>query len=424
MKIININIVLLFLCAFLNSLHAAPLKLLAIGDSLSDEYFYQTPYSAPDNNPSVANVKNWVELLVQHRTTTFSMGTFSNSYLDLRIAGNQFNFSIPGSRAVDWKTDLNKTYTPAEQLVPENQLKILTRTNLLSSLPSVNAVIIFLGANDLNLANTDAQNEVIRQNIIGVHTYVRSKAPANIPIIIATVPDTGVTPLRKIADPTQAATARQRVVTLNSNIASLSSLPNTYIARIDLAVDRALDNPLHINGTPLQYLPNPQNPPLHLFCKDGFHASTVSQAFIANEILKAINTFATTPVPLFTNREILQTILSQNPDQPYLDWAGSAGSMTANPDGDSSPNLVEFLLDSNPNLSDGGFTFLSNGTASYTPSAAALRFADLTVQQSTTLQNDWTDVPAENIQVLPSGAVNITPSGSKRFYRFSTSPKP
>ncbi len=401
-------------------LHAAPFRLLAIGDSLTEEYRYEIPFSAPDSNPSVANAKNWVELLHARRPSAFTMGSSTaslGSYFDYRNAGYEYNYGVPGFKAARWDELLLST--------PFDFLDINTKVELTGDLSAVNAVLIFLGGNDLSLTNSDAQHDAIRQSIVRIHSYVRANAPANLPIIIATLPDIGATPAEKLSDPAVASAARRRVATLNASIAEMRLLPNTYIARVDAVTDRIFDQqPFHLNGTVFSSAPHPENPPLHLFCKDGFHAGTVIQALIANEILKAINTFAATPIPLLTNREILADILAQNPDQPYLDWASGAGGFLDNPDNDPNPDLIEFLLGTNPAQADPGFTFLPNGTASYTPSAEALRFADLSILQSATLNNDWIPVPAQNIQTLPNGTIHLIPSAPKLFYKFAATPKP
>lgn len=396
-------------------LHAAPFRLLAIGDSLTEEYRFEAPFSAPDSDPFVANVKNWVELLHDHRPLDFSMGEYQSSlgsYLDYRNAGYEYNYGVPSLKAERWDEILNA--------ISFKIFDINTRLELKGDLASVDAVLIFLGGNDLSLTNGDAQHDLIRQSIVRIHGWVRANAPAGMPIIVATVPDIGATPYEKIPDPTQAFAARQRVATLNANIMAMGTLPNTHIARIDSFTDRLYDQqPFHINGTVFSYPPSPENPPLHLFCKDGFHPGTASHALIANEILRAINSFAAHPIPQFTNREILANILARNPDQPLIDYLGGAGD-----DGDDMPGLIEFLLGTNPTQADSGLTFSTTGIASYTPSATALRFADLSILQSATLRNDWMPVPAENIQTLPNGTVNIIPSAPKLFYKFAATPKP
>lgn len=419
-RIIPRTLALAFVLLLASHLTAAPFRLLAIGDSLTEEYRFELPFSAPDSNPTNANVKNWVEMLHQHRSADFSMGNYEPSvfnYLDYRNAGYEYNYGVPGFTAKKWDMVL---YDPGFLTLEYN-----TRRELSRDLSSVNAVLIFVGGNDLSLYNSDAKNNEIRIYISRIHDYVRANAPANLPIIIATVPDIGATPAEALPEP-DATAARQRVATLNANIiADLGSRSDSYIARIDALTDRIFDQvPFHLNGTEFIYPPDDQNPPLQIFCKDGFHPGDVGQALIANEILKAINQFAETPIPLFTNREILTAILAQNPDQPFLDWAGSAGGQLENPDNDPLPNLLEYLLGTSPTQPNPAFTFLPEGAATFSPSADAVRFADLTVLQSATLTDDWTPVPQSNLFTLPDGSMKIIPTAPKLFYKFQATPKP
>lgn len=397
-------------------LAAAPFRLLAIGDSLTEEYASEFPFSAPASAPSNPNTKNWVELLNTMRTANFTMGNRAapfGGYADLRQGGYEYNYGIPGYKAQDW---VDLLYNPGT-----NTSKLATRAALNGDLGAVDAVIIFVGGNDLSLANSDVKNDEIRVFIGQIHDYVRANSPANLPIIVATVPDVGATPLKRLSDPTAAALARQRVATLNANIINdLGSRPHTYIARIDRLTDRIFDQvPLQMNGTEFIYAPDPENPPLHIFCKDGFHPSTSGQAIITNEILTTINSFAATPISLFANREILGNILGQNPDQPLLTYLAGAGD-----DGDGLPALLEFLLGTDPRAPSNPFAFSQDGAASYRPSPSALRFADLNVLQSETLINDWVPVPAGNIQTLSDGTRKIIPSAAKLFYKFEAIPKP
>lgn len=417
--------------ALATCLHAAQFRLLTIGDSLTEEYRFEIPFSAPNSNPTEANVKNWVELLIANRGAAFSMGGYEASagnYADYRNAGYEYNYGVPGFKAERWDEVLYRQYSFSDLLNPENALAASTRFELKGDLSSVNAVLIFVGGNDLSLANGDAKNDEIRVFIGRIHDYVRANAPVDLPIIIATVPDIGATPAEKLPIPATAAIARHRVSTLNANIAALGSRANTYVARIDAITDRVFDQiPFHINGTHFTYFDSVtgrENPPLHLFCKDGFHPGMAAQALIANEILKAINQFAPTPIPLFTNREILSTILGQNPDQPYLDYVGGSGGMLENPDGDTLPNLVEYLLATSPAQSNPAFSFLPGGAATFTPSPTAQRFADLTVLQSATLLDDWVPVPEASLQSFPDGSMKILPTATKIFYKFKATPKP
>lgn len=75
---------------------AAPLKVLSIGDSLTEEYRFETPFSAPESAPGVpgleANTKNWVEIVSARRGEWLSFGSYDPnllSYPDFRNGGVQ-----------------------------------------------------------------------------------------------------------------------------------------------------------------------------------------------------------------------------------------------------------------------------------------------------------------------------------------------
>lgn len=409
-----------------SSAHSAPLRLLAIGDSQTEEYRFETPFSAPDSDPFVANTNNWVELLHAHRSVDFTMGGYEPSlgnYADYRNAGYEYNYGVPGFTAERWEEVLYREYSLSELFDPENALAISTRVELTGDLSSVDAVLIYIGGNDLSLDNDDAKNDEIRVFIGRIHDYVRNNAPANLPIIVATVPDIGATPIEQISDPTEAAAARARVATLNANIiADLGSRANTTIARIDLITDRVFDQvPLQINGTEFIYQPDPENPPLHFFCKLGFHPATAGQALIANEILAAVNTFAATPIAPFTNREILTILPGIDPDQPLIDYIAGTPD-----DGDGLPDLLEYLLGKDPATPEPAFTFATDGSATYTPNSAALDYATLTPMETNKLDGIWNPIPTNRITTAPGGSITILPDPTqpKLFYTLEGLPNP
>jgi hypothetical protein len=44
-----------------------------------------------------------------------------------------------------------------------------------------------------------------------------------------------------------------------------------------------------LNGTVFSLVPHPENPPTHMFCKDGFHPATLGQALIAGLAVQSIS---------------------------------------------------------------------------------------------------------------------------------------
>ena len=416
---------------------AAPLRVLAIGDSLTEEYAFELPFSAPDSAPLAANVENWPETLSARRAAWFTLGSYSSSplsYPDLRDGGYKYNYGIPGFRTQDWIAVCQSTISDIFSGDLVTALRYPTQLALLRHLNEVNVVVIFLGGNDLKSNYTGIFNDpqpppLLAQavsNIAYIHDYVRSHAAA-LPIIIATVPDIGATAgvSATYTDPAKRARARARIAATNASIIAMAAIRGATVARIDTVTDRIFDQvPMDLNGTDFIYAPSPQNSPRPVFCKDGFHPATMVQALIADQLVDALNRATASSIPRLDNREILGPVLGLNPDQPYLDWAGGAGGFYENPDGDGLPNLAEFVLATPPTIAGSPFVFETGGRMHFATSAAAQQFAAITVEESTTLI-EWQPVPAARIAVAPDGVWQISPPAAARaFYRLAVRPMP
>ena len=91
----------LLLCV-LSSPLTAQLKVMTIGDSLTEEYYFEFIFSAPSSTPFLgfANTKNWVEILAEERSSDLDFGNYEEellSYSDYRNGGYQYNFGVPGT---------------------------------------------------------------------------------------------------------------------------------------------------------------------------------------------------------------------------------------------------------------------------------------------------------------------------------------
>ncbi|NQX02938.1 SGNH/GDSL hydrolase family protein [bacterium] len=414
-------------------LGAAPLKVLAIGDSLTEEYAFELPFSAPDSAPSAANTRNWPEILSARRAASITFGSYNPSllsYIDLRNGGYQYNYGVPSFRTADWIAVCQTTFS----FDPVVLLRYFTKDALLGHLGEVQAVILFLGGNDLNSQYSAIFNDLQAPAVLGqvvanlafLHDYVRSRA-AGLPIIIATVPDIGATAdvAGKFTDPAKRTRARERIAAMNASLIVMAGARGATVARIDSVTDLVFDQtPVHLNGTEFSAGPHPENPPQVLFCKDGFHPATMAQALIADQLIDALNRATGAGIPRLSHREILGSVLGLNPDQPFLDWAGGNGGFFADPDGDGLPNLAEFVLASAPTTAGSPFAFESGGMMNFATSAGALRFASLVVEESVTLDG-WNPVPAARIQVTPDGVWRIAPvTASRAFYRMAVTARP
>jgi lysophospholipase L1-like esterase len=417
--------------------HATALRVLAIGDSMTEEYAFELPFSAPDSNPLAANTRNWPDLLASHRAAWITLGSYGSSmlsYQDLRNGGYEFNYGVPGFKSWDWSAVCESTIADILSGDLIISLRFPTKLALINDLAKVDAVIIFLGGNDLKSNYTgiyqDPQPPALLAaavtNIATIHDFVRSRA-ATLPIIIATVPDIGATPevAGKYTDPVRRLQARARIAAMNASLSAMATARGATVARIDDLTDRVFDQvPLHLNGTAFIYPPSPDNSPRPIFCKDGFHPATMAQALIADILVDALNRATAGTIPRLTNREILGPILGLNPDQPYLDWAAGAGGFLANPDGDGLPNLTEFVMATSPLQANSPFEFESSGLMRFTPSVQAQQFASLALEESPTLAT-WLPVPGTRINVDTDGTWQIAPSPATRtFYRLAVTPRP
>ncbi len=418
---------------------AAPLRILAIGDSLSEEYTFEVPFSAPASDPFDSNERNWPELFRKFRPNDATLGPYlSNlgSYPDVRDGGHRYNFGVPGYTTSDWIDVLNQSsYNPFTDNAQEF-LWYLSRRALIDQLPDVQVVVIFLGGNDLkqdyggiyNNAKSLAFYDRITSRLGRIHDFVRTRHPL-LPIIICTIPNVGATPdiQLRYRDPVKTAGARARIDTLNQTIIDLAARKTfTGVARIDHLTDRIFDEvPFQLNGTVFTLGGDPENPPDHLFCRDDFHPATVAQALIANEIIAAVNPLAGTSIPLFSNREIFENLLGLNPDQPYFDWLAIhplvKTAMDSDPDHDGFPNIVEMALGTLPDRISSPLTgaWSPFSSLAWTPDPVAARYVELQLEESTDLVH-WQLVPAIR---LSGSSATPDPAMPTSFARLRASPR-
>ena len=354
---------------------AVPQKILVLGDSQSEEYVFEVPFSAPDSDPTHANISNWVEILSAERGSgavfnEVSFGNYDGSYLaypDLRDGGYAFNWGVPGFTTSDWVSVRNQDSLPFPPTGSE-AVAYASRIRIVDQLEGdVGWAVIFCGGNDVNGdygdyykgTVTNATLDGIRYNLKKLILFIKSTNPA-VKIVLVNVPDVGVTPNvftdPNHLDPAKRATATAKIALLNNWLAALAASEN--VALVDyfgltrqIAPTFEPGDFFYLNGTAFHKAADPENPPNYLFAKDGFHPSTVAQALVANLILDAMNDRYGTNFTLLPNREILSDVLGLDPDQPFLDWKsahGVTGTAAADPDHDGVPLLVEFACGLDP----------------------------------------------------------------------------
>ncbi len=311
---------------FAASLPAAPQNVLVLGDSLSEEYAFELPFSAPDSDPFRANLRNWIELLAATRPAEISFGSYDGNlaaYPDYRDGGHAYNWAVPGFKTTDLVEFINPPLLPRDEL---ELLDALSCPKLKSQLKDDIAwVVIFCSGNDLSslyseLASdtaTPAQLAAIRDNLAATIDFVRAQNAA-LKIVLVNAPDIGATPAVQArgATPEARAVATAGIASLNTLLAALAADRGIALADSFTLTRRIAEAaPLRLNGTAFLPTAHPENDPHHLFAKDGFHASTALQALIANEILGALNTRYAAGFTLLSGREILRSV-GLEPDQP------------------------------------------------------------------------------------------------------------
>lgn len=414
--------------ALLLPAQGAALRVLTIGDSLSEEYKFMEGFFS-------INSKNWVELVGQRRGTEVNFGTFTSSYfgyIDWRTGGYRLNYGLPGKKALDWVAILNSSGT----ITYDGK----TRNNLSNDINVCDVAVIFLGGNDLKdrydeiFNNTEPAGylDSIVAHLATIHDWVRTRKPT-LPIVIATAPDIGATLSINSTynDPFRQQRTRQKIAAMNASIRAMAATKGATVASVDKLTDLIFDVvPFHMNGTPLVATSTSSiNASNYVFCTDGFHPNTSGQALIANEVMLAITQATGRALTTFPNREILTNILSLNADAPYTTWQGGypgLGGTGADDDLDGIPNLVEYALGTSPKQRSQPMSFLQSpaGTLRFTPSAVGLRYAALTVMESSNL-SVWQAVPSNRISTAPDGSWNIAPSGIGRgFYKLKAEVRP
>lgn len=424
------------------SLPAAPLRILTIGDSLTEEYAFEFPFTSPATGQPANHARNWPELLSAARPAEVTFGSYSpnlGAYSDFRDGGYRLNFGVPGYTTENWlRVIRTESYNPFTDPIEELGYW-RTRNALVDNLPLADVVVVFLGGNDLKGDYNDLYNDTelpwflatIQLNLEAIHDFVRQHRPG-VPVVVATLPDVGATPevAGSYHDPDRAAATRDKIAAFNRHLANVfATRPATAVARIDRLTDRIRDlDPFHLNGTIFTVAGSAANPPDRVFCKDDFHPNTVGQALIANEIIAAVNSLGLGPLTPFADREILSALLFLDPDQPYRDFIDAsplaADGPADDPDADGLPNLVEMALGTPPDQANA--VIAGGGPAGWTwrPDPAALRYLDLEALESTDL-DVWSPPPVDRVTHAEGTVTVAPPAGATRhFLRLRATPRP
>lgn len=390
-------------------------QLIVLGDSLSKEY--QVTFLGIGGSPAASHIRNWCEILDDRRNEVFDMGSFS-TFSDWRITGHALNWSIPGSFASDWASNLSSPSTSSDTL--DAQLR-----------SDAARVVIWLGGNDVRTKYEDLYNgkpaapwiDSVASDIESVIQYVRSRHPT-IPLVVCGVPHLGGTPSKNNAhpyDPIKTSRVTAALDALNLRIHKAATAARAGYADVYSITRDLVTAPRWVTGGfRIEKRESSSGDPASLFLGDGFHPNWPIQAVFAQYILDAFNTLENTRTPRLSNREIVGAILGQSTDLTLNQWArgydiadGDRG-WADDPDGDGLRNLVEFAFDLDPTRKDRHLLpqpWIENTGANGPRLALSWQprdptnstWARITIQESADLKS-WSDVPA-SATFNPGGGV-------------------
>jgi len=403
----------------LTGVSAAPAldRFLIIGDSLSKEYEVEGPGIGVDVFPPPSPYpKNWCELLEQQREAFFDYGDF-DAHSDIRAIGHDYNWSVPGSFASEWRT--NYLANPPGALV--DQL----------AQPQVKRILVWLGGNDVRDSYGRLYNGETDPAAWALQTYgdlafvlewVLARRLPGAQVVFVNVVHLGGT-LAKNRDFPFDTVKTGRVTAalddLNARLAVLAKARGTGFADVyGLSKEWITRNQLSIGGWIVTKRASGDADADAMFLDDGFHPNMPVQAIFAQIILDAFNARYDTAIPRLTNREIVDECLKENPDVTFSQWAASYGlagadaGANADADKDGIANIVEFGVDLDPARVDSpllpqpritnqsGQNFLSLTWQPRDPTNTA--YCEIMPQQSVDLST-WTDIAGSSIV---SGSAN------------------
>lgn len=401
---------------------AAPLKVMVIGDSLSEEYRFEVPFSAPESDPLDANTKNWIEILGEQRVDEISFGEYKGEpfgWSDSRNGGYEYNWSVPGSETETW-------FEVFEAGPFDEPLLFFVAERLRDSVSKMDAAVIFLGGNDANSEYSNLYNDTpidgwadtVVANLGVIVSKLRAEKPG-LPIVLANVPDVGATldVQSDHPDSMKRTVATSYIAALNTKINQLAAIRSLTVFDVfGLTEELNATEPFRIGNIEFFQNADPENRKRNLFCRDGFHPSTPAHIELANSIVAALDYATEAELTPLTDTESLVDVMGIDPaqDDAYLAWLSaftvSNESLLADPDHDGIPNLGEYAFGLQPDVSDvirfDYFTVPSRET-----------YVKITPVSSTLLQN-WQPVPANEITNLPNGRKQVTPSLPFMRYRF------
>lgn len=410
--------VLLFACLTMGVPLVRAEQCLVIGDSLTKEYEAEFPGLYP-NNPASWQARNWIEILHQHRTDWFDLGTWSG-YWDVRATGHRYNWALPGATTTEMRDILWNGWWTGTM---EDQIR-----------NEVERVVIFAGGNDADSYYADLYNglvgpEVTNTTLANIQWMVDRvrTVRAFVPIVLVSVPHVGCSPKVQQGyptDPVKTARVTAAMDQLNASLAAFAQSRGIgFVPGVYEFTKQIITEPFRIRGIEFYRVADADARTRYAFSGDGFHPNTCAHARIAQMVVDEFNRVYPTPIAPLDDYYVIDTVLGLDPDTPYQEWMaanGQSGGFDQDSDGDGIANGMEFAL----NQSAMPMPVVQNGALmlSYTPNPVFTEWGTLKAQSSPNLVN-WTDIPAEQTVTNPDGSVTVSASFTGRgFVRLQASP--
>lgn len=391
-----------FLAALLPALPAPAENVLVMGDSLTKEYRSEFVVLYPDR-PAAWGARNWIEILDDRRSAHFDLGSWS-VFPDSRLTGHEYNWAKPGGTAREFRNFLRRTPDAEQEIRASSggdflwEASLEWRNTFGKAIPQVERIIIFYGANDLAMGNTDpvanpvvdgspkqidyesiydgsfgpasnpdALRTSIRTNLKSIIDYFRNPrtnsngdfVPPRFagPMILCAVPHVGSTPKVQAdagTDPVRTAVLTQMIEGLNNDLSEFALAKDVGFANI-YPVTKAILDPgdFQIGGITFFKEADPDCRPRYLFSGDGFHPNTPVHAKVAQVVADAfLNKYPEMDSTMnrLSDREIISGVLGLPIDTGYQEWLTAAGVSAGNrdpladPDNDGLPNVMEYAL--------------------------------------------------------------------------------
>ncbi|HYD01867.1 MAG TPA: GC-type dockerin domain-anchored protein [Phycisphaerales bacterium] len=283
----------------------AQLKLGAIGDSLTDEYF-EEDYSY---------AKNWTVLLVQHRGVnmgpTAAAAGVPSGWGEPRRSGYRFNWARYGADSSSAIDDGQHTGLAAQV-----------------DTDGVTHAVVAIGANDFSpttgayfniywgLWSQSQINNYVAGQIADVDAAIAPLDSAGVGLIICNYADFGIAPVTRqfYTNATRRNRVTAAIAQVNAGVLNLARQRRAI--HVDLGalgttlfgINTSLRQFLPIGGINIQLFNRDtvvHGNPLAGFVDDGAHPHTTVQGAFANTLMTALNIEAHAGLPLFTDAEIL-----------------------------------------------------------------------------------------------------------------------